>query len=64
MTKPRAVLDTNVIISTYFWRGAPNEVLERGISGDFDICLSPEIIKEVADRLSKKFSAPADDIKT
>ncbi len=62
MTKIKAVLDTNVIISAYFWKGAPNEVLGRGISKHFRICLSPAIIQETMDKLSRKFSAPTDDI--
>lgn len=53
----RAVIDTNVIISGLFWRGNPNEVIRRGIAREFLCVTSPYILKEVEDRLIKKFKA-------
>ncbi|MBI4149647.1 putative toxin-antitoxin system toxin component, PIN family [Candidatus Woesearchaeota archaeon] len=51
----RAVLDTNIIISSVFWKGAPHEAVKRGILGEYLGVISAEIIDEVVDRLRNKF---------
>jgi len=58
----RAVLDTNIIISSVFWEGKPYEVVRNGILGKYQIIISPEILEEVVDRLRNKFKFPEDDI--
>jgi len=60
MTK--AVLDTNIIISSVFWEGKPYEVVRKGIRGEFNIVISPEILDETADRLRNKFQLPEEAI--
>ena len=54
----KAVLDTNVIISALFWRGAPFLILRKAIKGDFLFLSSPNILKEVKDKLISKFNFP------
>lgn len=54
----KAVLDTNVIISALFWRGAPFIILKRAIKGDFLFLTSPAILKETQEKLISKFKAP------
>ncbi len=54
----RVVLDTNIIISAIFWDGNPHEIFARGISGDYQIVTSAEILDEVSDRLKNKFQFP------
>lgn len=54
----RAVLDTNIIISSVFWEGKPYEVVRKGIEGEYQIVLSTEILDEVAERLKNKFQFP------
>ncbi|MBI4014377.1 MAG: putative toxin-antitoxin system toxin component, PIN family [Candidatus Aenigmarchaeota archaeon] len=51
----RAVLDTNIFISSVFWKGNPYEAVKRGIEGEYRIVVSPEILDEVAERLRNKF---------
>lgn len=51
----RAVLDTNIIISSVFWKGNPYEVVRRGILGEYQLVTSAEILDEVADKLRVKF---------
>ena len=51
----KAVLDTNILISSLFWKGAPYEIVQKGIGGAFIIVLSPEIIRETEDKLKNKF---------
>ncbi|MBI2675361.1 MAG: putative toxin-antitoxin system toxin component, PIN family [Candidatus Aenigmarchaeota archaeon] len=58
----RAVLDTNIIISSIFWKGKPYEVVRRGILGEFKIVISPEILDEVAEKLRNKFQLPEEAI--
>lgn len=57
----RAVLDTNVIISALFWKGAPYRVLQEGLRGAFLILSSQEILDETLDRLVHKFGFPLSD---
>lgn len=42
----RVVLDTNVLISALFWRGAPHTILELAEEGYIEIAASEDIIKE------------------
>ncbi len=51
----RVVLDTNIIISSVFWKGKPYEVVKRGIEGGYQIVVSPEILDEVVEKLRNKF---------
>ena len=60
----RAVLDTNVFISSIFWLGAPYRIVQKGFEGDFVIVTSPEILKEVGNTLHRKFRFPAEDTNT
>jgi len=57
----RAVLDTNVFISALFWRGAPYQIMQKGLGGDFLIITSPEILKEIGETLQSKFEFPVED---
>lgn len=63
MTDIRVVPDTNIIISSIFWRGAPYKLMKRGFKGEFELVISPEIIEEVIDRLQNKFDVPQEKIK-
>jgi len=56
--KVKAVPDTNVIISSIFWRGPPYRVMKHGFEREYIILTSPEIIDEVIDRLKYKFNLP------
>lgn len=60
----RAVLDTNIFISSIFWCGAPYLVVQKGLRGDFVIVTSLEILKEVKNTLHKKFRFPVEDTNT
>ncbi len=56
------MLDTNVIISSIFWKGKPYEVVKRGLEGGYQIVVSPEILDEVVERLRNKFQFPEEGI--
>lgn len=56
----RVALDTNVLMSGLFWRGAPNRILEFWYEKRFDLLVSPDIFTEytrVAEELNRKFPA-------
>ena len=57
-----AVPDTNILISSIFWRGKPYEVIKGGIEGKYILVTSREILEELTDRLKNKFSLPEGDI--
>ena len=58
----RAVLDTNIIISSIFHRGNPYEVVIKGILGEYQLVTSSEILDEVVDKLRNKFDFPEENI--
>lgn len=54
---PKAVLDTNVLVSALHFGGNPDLILRlsQGRTKRFDLVLSPFILKELAETLSGKF---------
>jgi len=57
----KAVLDTNVLISSLFWKGAPYKIFQKGLGGTFIILTSLEILEEVKNKLINKFRFPLQD---
>ena len=49
-----AILDTNVLISGTFWLGPPKEVLHRAKVGFFQVVISPALLAELHDILTRK----------
>lgn len=45
---PKVVLDTNIIVSAFGWRGSPHQILRRCIAGDFHLHLSPALLLELS----------------
>lgn len=60
----RAVLDTNVYISSLFWRGAPYLIVQEGLRGFFMMLTSEAILEEVEHTLQRKFQFPLEDTRT
>ena len=58
----RVLPDTNIIISSVFWRGNPYEVVRKGILGEYQLVISAEILDEVVDKLRNKFKFPEENI--
>ncbi len=56
------VPDTNIIISAVFWRGNTNEIIKRGILGEYQLVISAEILDEVVVKLKNKFQFPEESI--
>jgi len=59
----RVLPDTNIIISSVFWRGNPYEVIRIGILGEYQLVISAEILDEVVDKLRNKFQFPEENIR-
>ena len=55
----KVVLDTNVIISGVLFSGNPSRVLDMMVEADYELCLSPFILGEVASVLAHKFNRSA-----
>ena len=43
----RVVNDTNIIISSIFWSGAPYKIIRQALEENYRIIISPTILKEV-----------------
>ncbi len=57
--KTKAVLDTNVIISGVFWKGAPFEVLDAWQKRRFLLVISPPILAALGARADYVVSGDA-----
>lgn len=55
-----AVLDSNVLIASIFWRGNCYSIVLSALKKEFTLCLSEEIIAEVEEKLRIKFNFPED----
>ncbi|OIN95674.1 putative toxin-antitoxin system toxin component, PIN family [Candidatus Desantisbacteria bacterium CG1_02_38_46] len=58
----RVVPDTNILISSIFWKGKPYQVIKGGFEGKYRLILSAEILAELINKLSDKFTLPQDRI--
>lgn len=54
----KAVFDTNIFLSALFWKGPPNELLEKAVEKRFVLCSSPQILEEVRKKLGERFKYP------
>ena len=49
----RAVIDTNIIVSAFFWGGTPRAVLDAARAKRFQMITAKEMIDELADVISR-----------
>jgi putative PIN family toxin of toxin-antitoxin system len=54
----RAVLDTNVLISAFFWPGAPRRILDAAAADQFRLLTSEALLTELEDVLSRDKFVP------
>lgn len=58
----RVVLDTNVLISGYLWKGKPRKVIQLAHEGGYQLVYCAQAVDELARVLALKFSFDARDI--
>ncbi|MCL1947787.1 MAG: putative toxin-antitoxin system toxin component, PIN family [Chitinivibrionia bacterium] len=44
----KLVLDTNIFVSAFYWGGNPQKIINRVIDGLDSLCISNEILNEIA----------------
>ncbi len=59
----KVVLDNNVFISALFWKGAPYQIFRKILEGAILNSVSPQILKELKERLLEKFKLPPEKVK-
>lgn len=60
MVKEKLVIDTNVLLSAFGWKGNEHRLLERVVDGEFQLYLSERQLEEISRVLSyEKFSFPS-----
>jgi putative PIN family toxin of toxin-antitoxin system len=60
---PRAVLDTNVLVSALLWKGIPHKILLKALDREFEIIISYPLLKELRKTLQlKKFNLTKEEI--
>lgn len=52
----RAVLDSNVLISSLFWKGLPRHIVDLAIARYIEAMTSPDILLEIEAVLREDFS--------
>ncbi|MFT4308538.1 MAG: putative toxin-antitoxin system toxin component, PIN family [Candidatus Woesearchaeota archaeon] len=52
MGTPTIIIDTNVLVSALGWKGAPREILERVLSGEYTLVTCSEQLDELTRVLS------------
>jgi putative PIN family toxin of toxin-antitoxin system len=50
----KVVLDSNIFISSFFWKGNPRKVFDRVTNGQDELFITDEILKEIMRVLSRK----------
>jgi putative PIN family toxin of toxin-antitoxin system len=50
----KVVLDSNIFVSSFFWRGNPRKVFDRVINGQDELFITEEILEEIMTVLSRK----------
>ena len=61
----KIALDSNTLISALLWQGAPNDLLSLIEKGTFTLCVTPVLLEELRDVLSRpKFSSRIKERKT
>ena len=50
----KVVLDSNIFVSSFFWRGNPRKVFDRVTNGQDELFTTEEILEEITTVLSRK----------
>ncbi len=58
----KAVFDTNILISSIFWRGPPYRLMKKVINGEVLLFISLPIVKEVKKVLLRDFNVPMEKV--
>lgn len=58
----KAVFDTNILISSIFWRGPPYELMKKVIRGEILLFTSLPIINELRGVLIREFNVPMEGV--
>ena len=51
------VLDTNILISSLFWKGNPHKIVELAVNKKIQVYISPKILTELEKVLKRDFKA-------
>ena len=59
----KIVIDSNIFVSSFFWKGNPRKIFDRVIDGFDELFITDDILDEIRKVLSKdKFDAKAKEI--
>jgi len=62
LTKPRVAIDTNVLISGFYWSGTPKQIISLWLKGKFKLYVSPGTAAELINLLIR-FGVPQEQIR-
>lgn len=52
----KVVIDTNIFISSIFWKGEPRRIIDLAVSNKIKSITSPDIFSEIEDVLFRDFT--------
>ena len=50
----KVVLDSNIFVSSFFWKGNPRKVFDRVTNGQDELFMTDEILEEITTVMSRK----------
>lgn len=56
--RPRWVIDTNVLVSAFLWRGTAGRIIELAGEGEVQLCASRILLDELAATLKRFHDIP------
>jgi putative PIN family toxin of toxin-antitoxin system len=60
----KTVLDSNIFISSFYWKGNPRKVFERAVNSLDELYITDEILNEIYEVMSqRKFGSSQNEIK-
>lgn len=62
MAAVKIVIDTNILVSAIVFRGKPWQILDLALDEFIEAVISPTLISELVEILSKKFLLPKEEI--
>ena len=55
MYRPVVVLDTNIYVSSIFWKGKPHQIVQKALNNELLVFISDKIIEELKRALKRDF---------
>ncbi|GHU34803.1 hypothetical protein FACS1894172_15600 [Spirochaetia bacterium] len=60
----KVVIDSNIFVSSFFWKGSPRKIVNRAIEGIDELYITQKILDEISEVVNRpKFNTDKDGVK-